>query len=223
MPNTPQAKSLPGLHEAVAEEVRRFVPSPACILDIAAGQGALSKTLRNLSYTVIANDIDRSEWALPDQPLMQVDLNTSFSTSFANRGIEAIAAVEIIEHLENPRAFLRECRAIVPAGGYLLVSTPNVTSAFSRAMYFRLGTMPFFVPYEYHHSGHITLLPHWLLKEHAEATGWEIVRVRFAGHNEPTTILQRVSTACAQFIGRFSCAEERRLGCVLFILQRSRA
>jgi SAM-dependent methyltransferase len=220
MPTLPKAKALPGLHEAVALEVQQHTPKPACILDIAAGNGALSKRLLDLGYAVVANDLDRSGWALPDLPLAQIDLNRPFAPSFADQGIRTIAAVEIIEHLENPRAFLRECREIVPPGGHLLVTTPNVTSAFSRAMFFRLGTMPFFHPREYHLSGHITLLPHWLLAEHTRAAGWKIVRTCFAGQNEPTSPVQRIGASSARWIGRFSQEAEQQSGCVLFVLQR---
>lgn len=219
----PKAKALPELHEAVLAEVERTVPRRSCILDIAAGNGALTERLLNLDYAVIANDIDASGWALPGVSLEQVDLNTAFDGHFIGRDIRAIAAVEIIEHLENPRWFLRACRAIVPDGGHLLVTTPNVTSAFSRAMFLRLGTMPFFHPAEYHSSGHLTMLPHWLLAEHAKATGWSILRVTFAGQNDPLSLMQRISTACASLIGRFSQAAESRFGCSLFVLEKRKS
>jgi 2-polyprenyl-3-methyl-5-hydroxy-6-metoxy-1,4-benzoquinol methylase len=39
--------------------------------------------------------------------------------------------VEVIEHLENPRAFVRELARIVRPGGWVVVTTPNQLSALS--------------------------------------------------------------------------------------------
>ncbi len=45
--------------------------------------------------------------------------------------VDAAAAVEVIEHLENPRAFVRELARIVRPGGWVVVTTPNQLSALS--------------------------------------------------------------------------------------------
>ena len=217
----PKAKAISGLHEAVAVHVQRLVPSAHRILDIAAGNGAFTKRLRDLDYEVVANDLDPSGWALPEVALLQIDLNTSFASQFADRGIQVITAIEIIEHLENPRAFLRECRAIVPPGGYLFVTTPNVTSAMARAMFLRSGTMPFFYPQEYHSSGHLTILPQWLLVEHALATQWQVWNLCFAGDYGPSTLIQSLGQACARLLGRYRDAGESRGGCTCLVLQKA--
>lgn len=44
---------------------------------------------------------------------------------------DVVAAIETIEHLENPRAFMRELGRLVRPGGWLLVSTPNQLSLLS--------------------------------------------------------------------------------------------
>ena len=41
------------------------------------------------------------------------------------------AAVEVIEHLENPRALIRELARVVKPGGWVIVTTPNQLSALS--------------------------------------------------------------------------------------------
>lgn len=44
---------------------------------------------------------------------------------------DVVVAVEIIEHLENPRAFVRELVRLIKGGGTLIVTTPNQVSLLS--------------------------------------------------------------------------------------------
>ncbi len=45
--------------------------------------------------------------------------------------VDVIAAVETIEHLENPREFMRKLTAAVKPGGWVVVTTPNQLSLLS--------------------------------------------------------------------------------------------
>src|SRR5205823_1363747 len=45
---------------------------------------------------------------------------------------DVVAAVETIEHLENPRAFMRELVRLVKPGGWVVVTTPNQLSLLSK-------------------------------------------------------------------------------------------
>ena len=44
---------------------------------------------------------------------------------------DMIFAIEVIEHLENPRAFVRFSTSLLKSGGKLILTTPNVISAAS--------------------------------------------------------------------------------------------
>ena len=48
-----------------------------------------------------------------------------------DESVDVAAAVEVIEHLENPRAFVRELARITRPGGWVVVTTPNQLSALS--------------------------------------------------------------------------------------------
>lgn len=50
---------------------------------------------------------------------------TAIADRLAGRRFDTIIAAELIEHLENPYAFLRDLRSLLAPGGRLLVSTPN--------------------------------------------------------------------------------------------------
>ena len=216
----PEAMCLPGLHEAVVDQVSMRVQSARRVLDIAAGAGALTRRLIDAGFSVLANDVDGSDWSVPEIDLMSVDLNTDFAEAFAPLAVEAIAAIEVIEHLENPREFLRRCRRIVPDGGFMFVSTPNVTSAASRGMFLRSGRTVFFDKSGPCAGDHITLLPWWLLAEHAESTGWQIAEISFAGRYENLGFKARLGRLAASLVGRWDHPGERKFGCTLMTLCR---
>jgi SAM-dependent methyltransferase len=211
---------LPGLHEAVAGEIARRVSPGGRVLDIAAGAGALTRRLMDMGFFPIANDADGSAWAVGEIELLNVDLNTEFAEAFASGNVDAIAAIEVIEHLENPREFLRQCGRIVPSGAFMFVSTPNVTSAASRGMFLRSGRTVFFDKSGPCAGDHITLLPWWLLANHAEAAGWEVVETTFAGRYENLGTKARLGRFFAGLLGRYGRSGEKKFGCTLMTLRR---
>jgi hypothetical protein len=212
---------LPGLHQAVAQEITRRVSPASRILDIAAGSGAFTRRLTGMGMLPIANDADPSRWAAPEIDLMNVDLNGDFADAFCDAGIDAIAAIEIIEHLENPRAFLRTCREIVPSGAFMFVTTPNVTSAVSRGMFLRSGRTVFFAKDGECAGDHITLLPWWILAGHAEAAGWDVIDTTFAGRYENLGFRARISRLLATMLGKYRQPDEKKFGCTVMTLRKS--
>jgi SAM-dependent methyltransferase len=221
MADTPQPMCLPGLHQAVAGKIEQRIAAPRRVLDIAAGSGAFTRRLIDMGISPIANDADGSKWGVPEIDLMNVDLNTDFAEAFADSGIDAIAAIEVIEHLDNPRAFLRQCCRIIPSGGFMFVTTPNVTSAASRGMFLRSGRTVFFARSGPCAGDHITLLPWWILQGHAEAAGWEVVETAFAGRYANQGFRAHLSQLLAAFLGRYDLPGEKEFGCTVMTLRKN--
>ena len=46
-------------------------------------------------------------------------------TKFKSKTFDTVIAGELIEHIENPSLFLKECRRIMKNNGTLLITTPN--------------------------------------------------------------------------------------------------
>ena len=67
-----------------------------------------------------------------------------------------MVSVETIEHLENPRAFLRELVRVCSSGGLIVVTTPNQLSLLSRLCLLLKGR--FAALLHVHYPGHITAL-----------------------------------------------------------------
>ncbi|MEI7835778.1 MAG: methyltransferase domain-containing protein [Planctomycetota bacterium] len=176
----------PAIHEDAFRLVSSYLKPPGRILDIAAGAGAFASRLRDAGYRVDANDIDVANWRASGMAKTAYDLNQALPQELlAREPYDLVVAIEIIEHLENPSKFLRDCRSLVKPDGYILLSTPNVTNAYSRIAFFVRAQFRWMTPHDYHESGHMTLLPHWLLELILSATGLKTIDRRFVGYRVP--------------------------------------
>ncbi len=82
-------------------------------------------------------------------------LNGEFAAAVA-APYDLVVAMEIIEHLESPRAFLRSCFQCVKPGGRLFLTTPNVDSSFALATLIMKGDFHRFDDEYLLTDGHIT-------------------------------------------------------------------
>jgi SAM-dependent methyltransferase len=101
----------------------------------------------------------------------RVDLNGPWP--YAGEEFDVIRACEVIEHLENPWHFFRECHRILKAGGLLVLSTPNIQCPLSRQLFLKDATLIWFDPPQVK-GGHINPLPYWELALIAERTGFQV-------------------------------------------------
>jgi 2-polyprenyl-3-methyl-5-hydroxy-6-metoxy-1,4-benzoquinol methylase len=155
-----------GTHEVVIDLVRRFVPQPAKIADLAAGEGAFSMKLKELGHDVRAVDASSANWKVPEIPLEIKDLDSEFAESVVSEHgqFDAVVAIEIIEHLENPFRFVRQCASLLKPGGLLFLTTPNVEAVNSRLIFLYSGRLNSFGAYETVRPAHITPIFKWKLE-----------------------------------------------------------
>lgn len=170
--------AAPGLHELATQRLAAALPDTnAQILELGAGAGALSQRLADRGYRVCASDLFDANFTPRERiPFVAVDLNQAFAAQLQRR-FDAIVALELIEHLENPRHFFRQCRQLLGAGGHLLVSTPNLANPVSQAMFLREGMFQWFRDADYREQGHIMPLAPAVLRrcwaEAGFACAWE--------------------------------------------------
>lgn len=97
------------------------------VLDFGAGYGVFTRRLHALDRfrSITAADIMSRPADLSDAIRWQAaDLNEPLA-QIADRSFDLVVAVEVIEHLENPRALAREWFRLLRPGGTLIMSTPN--------------------------------------------------------------------------------------------------
>lgn len=154
-------------------------------LDLGAGQGALSQALKERGFEVTAADVNAEQFRAVGVEFAKLDLNKPLP--YPDQGFNLVLAVEILEHLEAPRAFVREIFRILKPGGLAVVTTPNITSIPSRIFFLATGFFDLFVPtkkrlkdpFSSEADGHISPLPGWLLRYFLEDAGFEIEKTRY--------------------------------------------
>jgi SAM-dependent methyltransferase len=168
-----------GIHEYAAQLVAEFVTPGASVFDIGCGVGALTQRLHDEGYVAVGADIDARGY-MAKAPHLLWDSGAD-KLPVPERSVDAVCAIEILEHVENPLAVLRNVRRILKPGGVLIVSTPNISHPRSRLKFLMTGSPSFFGPEYYEGCGHRTLLTDWILKAHIEASGFTIQKTAYAG------------------------------------------
>jgi 2-polyprenyl-3-methyl-5-hydroxy-6-metoxy-1,4-benzoquinol methylase len=146
------------VHEKALALLQAHAPGRKGVLDVAAGTGALSQRLLDNGFTDLeAVELCVERFAVPEVPVHALNLDGDWASQLPRR-YEAAVALEIIEHLENPWHFARQCAAAVRPGGVLVVSTPNIQSSRSRIEFLLRAEFRFFGERDYEKIGHITSL-----------------------------------------------------------------
>jgi 2-polyprenyl-3-methyl-5-hydroxy-6-metoxy-1,4-benzoquinol methylase len=100
------------------------------LADVGCGSGALWRAVSGVFTRAIGIDAVHYD-GLPDNVDFRAADLDSARLPLDDGSVDVAAAVEVIEHLENPRAFVRELVRIVRPGGWIVVTTPNQISALS--------------------------------------------------------------------------------------------
>jgi len=106
-------------------------PGGGVLLDVGCGTGNLWPFVRDRFTHYIGVDAVRYQGLPADADFHQVELDRE-SVPLADGIADVVAAVETIEHLENPRAFLRELVRLAKPGGWIVATTPNQLSLLSK-------------------------------------------------------------------------------------------
>ncbi len=157
--------------ESVLTEVKGlFIPSNLKILDVGCGQGELLKKISKILPNAEMNGcdyVDYKSFDLNDLKFFQHDCNLNLPVEDAS--FDLITSSEVIEHLENPRHFVRELARITKPQGFIVITTPNLESYTSLISFWIRGYHSAFGGKAY--PAHITAVGSFDLQNIVKETG----------------------------------------------------
>jgi len=163
--------------DELAAGLRRYDRRPLRVLDFGCSYGAFLTTLQERmendvevhGVEVNAEVCKRASSRLNGAPVHCVDLKIDRG-KVPQSYFDAVTLLDVIEHLDDPRAYLERLAECARPDGLLLISTPNIESFNARLYGTRwiLHTPPYHISYFGPRSIEV------LLRE----TGWTVVRWR---------------------------------------------
>jgi 2-polyprenyl-3-methyl-5-hydroxy-6-metoxy-1,4-benzoquinol methylase len=100
------------------------------VVDVGCGVGRLRAFLADIIDSYVGVDAIQYDGLPTGVAFVRADLNRD-PVPVPDHSADVAISIETIEHLENPRAFVRELVRIVKPGGWIVVTTPNQRSLVS--------------------------------------------------------------------------------------------
>lgn len=148
------------------------------VLDIGSGEGGWIKRLKlnsGIQHVISTDIIDDGASHIEGVRFYQLDVSSA-ALPCADNTVDWVFALEVIEHLTNPRHFVMEAYRSLTVGGTLFISTPCVDSLTARLSFLFRGYFPAFCEHDYRVSGHITPLSEIDLQRIALESGFRQVK-----------------------------------------------
>jgi SAM-dependent methyltransferase len=118
-------RTVPRFRWAVSQ-VRRL-PAGSRVLDVGCGEGALLWAVRQLDMEPHGCDLAAPAVELARRLVgsRDVHVGTIGDVPYAPATFDCVIALEVVEHLPNPRPFLECAACLLKPGGTFLLTTPN--------------------------------------------------------------------------------------------------
>ena len=144
----PRELAIPGTHDKVLSILARVVDlkTGPRVLDIGAGQGALSLRLKEAGARVSACDVVPEQFDVPGVDFRAV--NADGRLPFDDASFNAALAIEVLEHIDGHDRFFAEVARVLAPGGIVMFTTPNILSLKSRLRFLLTGFFYSFGPLE---------------------------------------------------------------------------
>ena len=143
----PAPLARPEIHTTVAQILDPLPRGP--LLDVPAGEGALSARLSEAGFEVQACDLYPEIFLLRDIEVRRGDL--SGVLPYREAEFQYITCLEGLEHIENPHQAVREFARLLSPGGHLVVSVPNILNIEERVKWLIHGYTSHFKPISQDH------------------------------------------------------------------------
>jgi len=144
----PRELAIPGTHDLVLRVLANAIDleSAPSVLDIGAGQGALSQRLKEAGARVCACDVVPGQFDVTGVEFRAVQPDGRLP--FDDASFDAAVAIEVLEHIDGHDRFFAEVARVLRPGGIVMFTTPNIVSLKSRMRFLLTGFYYSFGPLE---------------------------------------------------------------------------
>jgi len=122
--------SSEAIYAMVGRALRTHCTRGETLLDVGCGSGRLRSSIGTMFDRYVGVDVVRYVDFPREAEFIRADLDQC-SISLPDGFADVVAAVEVIEHLDNPRGFMRELVRLAKDGGWVMITTPNQLSVLS--------------------------------------------------------------------------------------------
>jgi SAM-dependent methyltransferase len=168
--------SLKAVYEMIANALTSRHSGGGMLVDVGCGCGHLWPYVADRFDRYCGADVVLYEGFPSIGEFHCVDLDTG-RVPLDDGVADIVTAIETIEHLENPRAFVRELTRLAKPGGWVLVTTPNNLSLLSKFTLLWLNEFNAFRAGNY--PAHLTALIEVDLRRMAGECGWDRVTIEY--------------------------------------------
>jgi 2-polyprenyl-3-methyl-5-hydroxy-6-metoxy-1,4-benzoquinol methylase len=119
------------VYRMIAGALRGRHPGGGTLLDVGCGRGDLWPFVADRFTAYLGADVIPYDGFPESGTFLTVDFDAG-GVPLPDDAADVVVSAETIEHLENPRAFLRELVRLARPGGWVIVTTPNQLSLLSK-------------------------------------------------------------------------------------------
>jgi 2-polyprenyl-3-methyl-5-hydroxy-6-metoxy-1,4-benzoquinol methylase len=175
------------------------------VVDVGCGKGAAWPYVKPFYARYIGVDLVAYNGFPAEGRFVEANLNTE-RIGLPDASADLVISIETIEHLENPRAFVRELVRLAKPGAPVMISTPNIRSLQSLLLLVRRGRFAYFQDADY--PAHISPILEIDLERMATEAGLSSIALHYTreGQNVLTRrpysrfLSSRFPRACSDFV-----------------------
>jgi len=171
------------INDAILRQIAKNPPGEEKhVLDVGCGMGALSEEIRKKGYAVWGVELDGAAAAVAEARITKVLRADAADLGAIGRGVgsqrfDYLVFADILEHLPDPVAVLRDYRIFLKPGGCVLVSLPNTVVWLNRIQFL-------FGKFEYTDTGvmdrdHLRFFTFKTARRLVEDAGYLVVRTDY--------------------------------------------
>jgi 2-polyprenyl-3-methyl-5-hydroxy-6-metoxy-1,4-benzoquinol methylase len=180
--------------DTLRDEIEPLVPeSPSLAMDIGCGKGVTSQWLKQIrpNITTVGVEIDKSVAAVAASvvdTVLVADLEKGLEALDGYRGrVDLLLLLDVLEHLHDPWARLKEFKTFLAPSGVVIASIPNVRN------FKVLGPLLLKGEWRYQDSGildrtHLRFFTRRTVVELFAGAGYEIQQITRTGPLQPSRI-----------------------------------